>query len=216
MRMVAPALALLIPLAVPGAASAYTLTLGGPPVGDAPSRFVEKDFPASRFAERPKASTAQDAPRTSSFGLKSMDSSTRLKTEKTLSDLGARQDGNRIVVSLPSDVLFDFDKYDIRADAQPVLARLSEALQAMSDRPVEIVGHTDAKGGDDYNQTLSERRAASVRDWLAGLGVDEARMTTAGKGESSPVAPNAHADGSDDPDGRQKNRRVEFVIGSGE
>lgn len=207
---------LAIALILPDAASAYTVTFGAGPVGDAPSRFAEHALAGSRFADRAQESGTDPVPQASSFGLKDMDSETRLKTETTLSELGARRQGNLIIVSLPSDVLFDFDKYDIRPDARPVLAQLSEVLLAMPDGPVEITGHTDAKGSDDYNQSLSERRADSVRNWLAGLGVDSVRMTTQGKGESMPVAPNAHADGSDDPEGRQKNRRVEFVIEAGE
>ena len=197
---------------LPATAQAYTVTTGAQAVGERASIFAETKFPASRFAEKQKNSAASLSAGAPSFGLKQMDAQTRTRTEATLSDLGARRDGERIVVSLPSDVLFDFDKSDIRADARPVLARLGEALQAMTDRPVTIIGHTDAKGTDAYNQALSERRASSVERWLSGSGVTAA-MTTAGKGESMPVAPNENADGSDNPEGRQKNRRVEFIIG---
>ncbi len=200
-------------LFLPSVASAYTVTAGGA-VGDRPSTFTEFSLPASQFRETPKESGASFSAQGSSFGLKNMDAATRIKTETTLTELGARRRGESIVVDLPSDVLFDFDKSDIRADARPVLARLSEALKAMTDAPVTIVGHTDSKGGDAYNQRLSERRSASVKRWLAESGV-KARMKTLGKGESAPVAPNANADGSDNPAGRQKNRRVEFIIGRG-
>ena len=151
----------------------------------------------------------------SSFDLKAMDSNLRAKVQNTLAGLNARQDGLNIVVRLPSDVLFDFDRADIRADAKPVLARLSEALVAMPDRPVSITGHTDSLGSDDYNHTLSERRSVAVREWLSRLRVRRERMTVQGMGEAKPVAPNQNPDGSDNPDGRQKNRRVDFVIGEG-
>lgn len=202
--------ALLLLLAPP--AAAYTVTTGAGAVGERESAFTEFTLPSSRFAERQKESSASVSSGTSSFGLKDMDAEMRVKMETTLSDLGARRDGERIIVNLPSDVLFDFDKADIRPDARPVLARLAEALAAMAGTPVAIIGHTDAKGADAYNRDLSERRASSVRDWLADSGVG-ARMTTSGKGESMPVAPNENADGSDNPEGRQKNRRVEFIIG---
>lgn len=195
-----------------GPAAAYRVTRGAAPVGDAPSRFEPRDFPASRLAERPQPSTAGPPAQASSFGLKNMDSETRSRTEATLTELGARRDGDRILVTLPGDVLFDFDRADIRADARPVLARLAQVLSAMGDAPLDIVGHTDAKGADDYNQDLSERRAKAVSDWLAGLGIAAGRIATSGRGESVPVAPNTRPDGRDDPDGRQRNRRVEFMI----
>ena len=203
-------------LALPGTAFAYTVTRGAEPVGETPSRFEPREFPASRFEPRPQASAAADAPAASTFGLRIRDSQVRQRAEATLTAFGARREGGRIIVSLPSDVLFDFDKYAIRADARPVLARLSQVLVALLTEPVAIIGHTDSRGSDAYNQTLSERRAVSVRAWLAGLGVRLARMSTAGRGETSPVAPNEAPDGSDDPAGRQKNRRVVFVIGSGD
>lgn len=73
-------------------------------------------------------------------------------------------------------------------------------------------GHTDAKGADDYNQTLSEKRARTVKDWLAAKGAVAASTPIQGWGERKPVAPNAKPDGSDDPQGRQKNRRVEVIL----
>jgi outer membrane protein OmpA-like peptidoglycan-associated protein len=204
-----------VALTLPAAASAYTVTFGAAPVGDVPSRFEPVDFPGSRFTPREQESTATSSGGSSSFELKDMDDVTRIKTEAVLSALGARQEGDRIIVALPSDVLFDFDKSDIRPDARAVLGQLSGILLAMPKSPVEIIGHTDAKGSDDYNQRLSEERATSVRKWLVQLGVTDNRLTTDGKGEAEPVAPNENADGSDDPAGRQKNRRVEFVIGTG-
>ena len=76
-----------------------------------------------------------------------------------------------------------------------------------------IEGHTDSKGTDEYNQKLSEARAATVRDWLADKGFVPAATPIQGYGEKRPVAPNATPDGKDDPVGRQKNRRVEVVFG---
>lgn len=117
------------------------------------------------------------------------------------------------VISLPGDVLFDFDKSDIRADAEPVLARLASLIEKLPQAPVAIEGHTDSKGADGYNQDLSERRANAVKAYLVGgFGVGDERLRTRGHGEKRPVAPNSNADGSDNPAGRQLNRRVEVII----
>ena len=136
--------------------------------------------------------------------------------EGALRDLGARTVGNQIMVELPSDVLFDFDKYNIRADAAATLGKLLTIINAQAgDAPVRIEGHTDAIADDAYNQRLSERRAAAVKDWLAEHGVSAQRMQTYGYGESRPRAANTKPDGSDDPQGRQQNRRVEISITKG-
>ncbi len=110
-----------------------------------------------------------------------------------------------------SDLFFDFDSAGIRPEAAPTLAEVSARL-AKSQNPVAIEGHTDAKGADDYNQRLSEERASSVKSYLAAHGTSTSRLTIVGGGERKPVAPNQAPDGSDDPAGRQKNRRVEIVI----
>ena len=201
---------------MPSMTLAYTVTLGADRAGNALSRFEQAEFPASRFAERPMASSFAEAGQKSSFTLTEMDSDLREKTLATLSRLGAREENGRIIITMSGDVLFDFDKTDIRTDARPVLAQIAEILVAMPTAPVEVIGHTDAKGSDDYNQDLSERRALSVRDWLVKQGVQDQKLTTSGEGESMPVAPNQNADLSDNPEGRQKNRRVEFIIETGE
>jgi outer membrane protein OmpA-like peptidoglycan-associated protein len=110
-----------------------------------------------------------------------------------------------------SDVLFDFDKAETRPEATATLNTAARYLQS-STHAVRVEGHTDGKGADGYNQTLSEKRAESVRHYLVQQGVDSTRITSMGFGKTKPVAPNAHQDGSDDPEGRQKNRRVEIVI----
>jgi outer membrane protein OmpA-like peptidoglycan-associated protein len=78
---------------------------------------------------------------------------------------------------------------------------------------VRIEGHTDSVGNDAYNQKLSERRAASVRQWFVRNGLGGVKFSSQGFGETKPVASNTRPDGSDDPEGRRKNRRVEIVIG---
>ena len=110
-----------------------------------------------------------------------------------------------------SDVLFDFDKADTRSEAAPTLNTAAQYLKKAT-HSARIEGHTDGKGADTYNQALSEKRAASVRNHFVQQGIEAARISSVGFGKTRPVAPNTHADGSDDPDGRQKNRRVEIVI----
>ncbi|HXT20353.1 MAG TPA: OmpA family protein [Thermoanaerobaculia bacterium] len=116
---------------------------------------------------------------------------------------------HRLVVA--ADALFAFDEATLSAQAEATLAALGPQL-AKEKGAVTVEGHTDAKGGDDYNQKLSERRARAVRDWLAAHEHLATGTPAVGYGESHPVAPNAKPDGSDDPAGRAKNRRVEVVI----
>lgn len=84
-------------------------------------------------------------------------------------------------------------------------------LKAYPKASATIDGHTDGKGDEAYNQKLSERRAESVRAWLAAHGASLG-MATRGWGKKKPIAPNAKPDGKDDPEGRQKNRRVEIAV----
>ena len=210
------ALAMVAVVGLAAPVQAYTVTTGAPAVGDAPSAAAPYALPEPMLAEKKMSSSLSGAAASSSLAPAAAESSLSETARKSLQELGATEEGGQIRVTLPGDVLFDFDKSDIRADARPVLDQLAEILLAMPDEPVAITGHTDAKGSDDYNQSLSEARAASVRDWLADLGVDTDRMSSDGAGEAQPVVPNQKADGSDDPEGRQKNRRVEFLIGSGD
>jgi outer membrane protein OmpA-like peptidoglycan-associated protein len=110
-----------------------------------------------------------------------------------------------------SDFLFDFDRAEVRPEASPALDEIAEHL-AKEPHSVMIEGHTDGKGADGYNQTLSERRAIAVRTSLTARGLPISELNIRGYGKSRPVAPNENIDGSDDPEGRQKNRRVEVVI----
>lgn len=129
------------------------------------------------------------------------------QVRQAMQSLGAQETNLEVRVALPADVLFDFDKADIRSDAASALAQLATVIRAYPSGRVELEGHTDAKGDDAYNRRLSLRRAESVKRWLAEReGIAAERFTTRGAGESRPVASN------DDDAGRQKNRRVEVVI----
>lgn len=129
-------------------------------------------------------------------------------------DLAPKESETEVRYALSGDVLFAFDRATIRPDAQGVLGKLAEEVRTrFPGAPVRVEGHTDAKGGEDYNQRLSLRRAEAVKAWLvAEGGLEAGRITTRGFGESRPLAPNATPDGRDDPVGRQKNRRVEIVV----
>ena len=128
------------------------------------------------------------------------------KIDDRLARLNAKVTETEVVIQLPGAILFDFDSANIRADADRALTDVSQVIKAYAGRPVRVEGHTDSIASDDYNQSLSERRAASVVSWLSAHGVERARLASAGFGEKKPVATN------DTAAGRQLNRRVEVVI----
>jgi OOP family OmpA-OmpF porin len=103
-------------------------------------------------------------------------------------------------------VNFDFDQAAIRPDAAVILDEVVSILSGRTDVEVQVQGHTDATGPDAYNQGLSERRAASVREYLVEHGIAASRLTSAGFGESQPIATN------DTREGRALNRRVELQV----
>ena len=116
-----------------------------------------------------------------------------------------------VKIYLPADVLFDFDKAELRPEASPVLERIVAVLKSDPTASAAIDGYTDGKGSDRYNLPLSTRRAESVRAWLVAHGVSNS-MTARGFGKTRPIAPNTLPNGADNPNGRQKNRRVEITF----
>jgi outer membrane protein OmpA-like peptidoglycan-associated protein len=128
-------------------------------------------------------------------------------------DIRIKETKSEIRIELAADVLFDFDKADVLPKAQEALKQVAGVIQEKAKGVVQIEGHTDSKGSDAYNQKLSERRANAVKDWLTNReGLKGVRFATRGFGSKKPVAPNTKPDGSDDPEGRQKNRRVEITV----
>jgi outer membrane protein OmpA-like peptidoglycan-associated protein len=119
--------------------------------------------------------------------------------------LQTRDTARGLIVSMP-DVLFDFNKYTLKPEARERLAKISGIVLAYPDLKLDIEGHTDAIGSDEYNQTLSEKRADSVRGYLVSSGVVPDHVTAVGLGKSDPVADNATAAG------RKLNRRVDMVV----
>ncbi|CAM2869464.1 OmpA family protein [Actinomyces slackii] len=115
------------------------------------------------------------------------------------------------VITLEDGVLFDFGASEVRADASTTLGNLATVLKDAKAPSIQVLGHTDSIADDAFNQTLSEERAQAVADALKADGVN-ASMEVIGHGETRPVAPNENPDGSDNPAGRQLNRRVEIFI----
>lgn len=125
--------------------------------------------------------------------------------QRQIDVLQAKPTDRGLIVTL-GDVLFDTGKASLKAGATSNLNKLVAFLNEYSDRTVLIEGYTDSVGSEDYNQGLSERRADSVKSYLAGQGIGSIRLSASGKGESDPVASN------DSAAGRQQNRRVEVII----
>jgi outer membrane protein OmpA-like peptidoglycan-associated protein len=111
-----------------------------------------------------------------------------------------------VIVTLPETVLFDVGEAVLRADAEPSLQGVVDLVGDHPGATTEVLGHTDSTGTAEFNESLSERRAAAVSDWLAGHGVDPATLTKSGYGATRPVADNATEQG------RQANRRVEVIV----
>ncbi len=128
-------------------------------------------------------------------------------------DLQVKETTTEVRIEMAADVLFDFDKAEILPKAETVLDQVADLLRQRAKGTVRIEGHTDGKGSADYNQKLSVRRAEAVKAWLAKQpGLKQIPFATSGYGPTRPVAPNTKPDGSDDPEGRQKNRRVELTF----
>ena len=121
---------------------------------------------------------------------------------------GAKVDrgGEGIVVEFNEKILFAFSQYTLGASASSNLDKLAVILKEYPDTDIEVQGHTDSRGTDEYNMGLSEKRAAAVATYLKGKGVPASRIRTKGFGETAPVATN------DTDEGRAQNRRVNFLI----
>jgi outer membrane protein OmpA-like peptidoglycan-associated protein len=125
--------------------------------------------------------------------------------EKQFAEFKAKQTERGFELTL-SDVLFEFDKADLKPGATRSLTKLAEFLRENPERKITIEGYTDNVGSDAYNRELSQRRADSVRDFLIQNGTSADRITARGLGEEYPVASN------DTQAGRQQNRRVQIII----
>lgn len=131
---------------------------------------------------------------------------------EAVGELGGEVSDKGISVPLPDSVLFDFGSVALRGPAREKLSLVAGLAKASPEAKVGISGHSDSVGTDDFNLRLSEARAGVVREALVILGIERGRLTSQGYGETRPVAPNTHPDGSDNPSGRQQNRRVEILL----
>jgi len=128
----------------------------------------------------------------------------RARTADT--DVQVIRQGDELVLNMPSGITFGTDRSDIQPQFRPTLDQVADVLAQYNQTLVDVYGHTDSTGSDAYNQSLSQRRATAVADYLASHGVQSARLGTRGFGESQPVASN------ETEDGRAANRRVEIKI----
>ena len=152
-------------------------------------------------------------------GVRSLDGGVK-NFRDSLADLIASLKGWELIeeefeylVRMESDILFDFDSAEIRSEAKQPLTRFAEVLAPYELKVLSISGHTDSKGSDAYNDTLSMKRADSVKDFLVNTKLLSGwSFSAVGRGEREPIASNQSKNGQDDPAGRQKNRRVELRI----
>lgn len=121
-------------------------------------------------------------------------------------DVAIQNTGDRLIVTLPQDILFATDSSTLRPDLQRDIRSVAQNLLAYPDTTVQVLGHTDNVGDAGYNLDLSQRRAQSVANVLTSEGVSFGRVVVSGRGEDQPIASNLT------PEGRQQNRRVEIVI----
>ncbi|MBL8231763.1 MAG: OmpA family protein [Bryobacterales bacterium] len=121
------------------------------------------------------------------------------------------QKNDALVIS--GEALFNFNEDSLTTGAGDVLKEIGEKLKSLPGWRARVEGHTDSHGSDSYNNGLSVRRANAVKRWLVSRNyVKDTDITAAGFGKSKPIAPNTYPDGRDNPDGRQRNRRVEIVL----
>jgi len=136
-----------------------------------------------------------------------------IQVPKGIQAIHAQQDKCQNRLTVGADALFEFNKATLSEDARETLKALGPIIQKAGKHPIVVEGHTDSVGTDAYNMDLSEHRAKAVRDWLAEQHyLDATTSTVQAFGKTHPAAPNTNPDGSDNPAGRQKNRRVEVVI----
>ncbi len=129
-----------------------------------------------------------------------------LRNSLTSKDTIIRNTGSELIVTLPEGITFDTNSTYVREGFQPEIAKIADNLKEFSDTTIDVIGHTDSSGNTEYNQALSADRAYAVTNILTDQGVDDGRIISYGRGETSPVASN------DNENGKARNRRVEIVI----
>ncbi len=179
------------------------------PASGAPATTLRKQEPAGGLVSRTQDTTLQRSAGPHTILREAEVPKERLEqTRALLVELKARPTPEQAIsIDLPADVLFDFDKAELRADAAPSLDKAAELIKSYATAPLSVLGHTDGKGTDAYNDALSLRRAEAVARAL------QRQARVEGRGKREPLAPNTTPDGRDDPQGRQLNRRVQILIG---
>ncbi|RZM34333.1 MAG: OmpA family protein [Sphingomonas sp.] len=129
-----------------------------------------------------------------------------LRARTAGTDVQVTREGDNLVLNIPSGITFAYDSADVQPQFQRTLDQVASTLSQYNQTYIDVYGHTDSTGSDSYNQTLSERRANAVADYLSSRGVQTARIGTRGYGETQPIASN------DTDAGRAANRRVEVKI----
>jgi outer membrane protein OmpA-like peptidoglycan-associated protein len=214
-----PAVACVLLVAAAGAGHAQALEVvrSGRPLADAPTRLVpasgapsttlRSQSPSGSLASRTHDTLLRSAGGPQTILREAEVPKARLaQTRALLAELKARPTPEQAIsIDLPADVLFDFD------NAAPSLEKAAELIKSYATAPLTVLGHTDGKGTDAYNDALSLRRAEAVALALHRHTGRQARVE--GLGKRQPVAPNTTPDGRDDPAGRQLNRRVQILIG---
>ncbi|MBD2751441.1 OmpA family protein [Spirosoma validum] len=119
---------------------------------------------------------------------------------------------NKYDIILPTDVLFDFYKSNLRPDGIALLEKVRKHFAQHGADQLHVWGHTDSKGSDQYNAVLSQKRAVALADWLKKQISVKGLIMAIGRGEKEPLVPNNNSDGSDNPVNRQKNRRVTLSV----
>lgn len=187
------------------AAAAALLTACSPAESD---QAASPETPAAPVTPAPAPTASAPAP-TTGGGL----TATVSDLKGDVSGLNVRVTDMGTIIDLAADALFEFDKADLTPAAEAQLQKAATLIRQAPPGGIQIVGHTDAKGDDAYNQRLSDARARTVADWFkAQVGVRQRDFAVSGQGETAPIAPNQTATGADDPLGRAKNRRVEVIL----
>jgi len=130
----------------------------------------------------------------------------KLRQQTAGTGVDVTRDGDNLILNMPSNVTFPVDSAAIQPQFQQTLSEVANTLSQYEKSYIDVYGHTDSTGSDSYNQSLSERRASSVANFLSNGGVQLARIETRGFGESQPIATNSTEEG------RAANRRVELKI----
>ncbi len=130
----------------------------------------------------------------------------KLRQELQGTGVQVRREGDRLYLVMPGNITFATGRHEIRSEFYPVLDSVAKVLKEFEKTAIKVAGHTDSTGSDQLNQTLSERRAQSVADYLQTRDISAGRIQTSGYGSRYPVATNATAEG------REANRRVELEL----